>query len=472
MDESMYSEKNIKNFIKSKLCQDDELLYKYYQGSEVEKFQNRISKFGKEADDAVKTAFQTCITDVTRDVILSWVRILSRHMKPYGDLIVSGGEAINAYLESENRIITTDIDTKFTPLVKLQNKLLNASNEKMFGFIQFAKLKMWNKIGQIAKKFRVIIVKRIRELLGPVVGKLLGVSFSGIRNPLTRRYTLIKKNKNEGVLIDIELFAIDLQVKYYVPTKKKISSETIGGLLDIAYMRPKEFGFEATYTKSKGLYITNPVTHKTIYDKSLMVASEKFLIEDIYALQKYNLRPTKKEKDRKRLLSFAKHVLGIKVQPRETIEKIYQKSMKAVGVVHTSLLARPNLTEKEMKKVLLIDPYRYKNITSKPSKERVYKQLFYGIKGSSNLKVPGYEPTLSNYRFNVHKENWVKNTDPLYIHNEATYRPSGNIKNFPSVRLQDTLYGYNPARDRWMPKELVDKAASIPLVGLKITFLK
>ena len=193
----MYSEKNIKNFIKSKLCQDDELLYKYYQGSEVEKFQNRISKFGKEADDAVKTAFQTCITDVTRDVILSWVRILSRHMKPYGDLIVSGGEAINAYLESENRIITTDIDTKFTPLVKLQNKLLNASNEKMFGYIQFAKLKMWNKIGQIAKKFRVIIVKRIRELLGPVVGKLLGVSFSGIRHPLTRRYTLIKKNKNE-----------------------------------------------------------------------------------------------------------------------------------------------------------------------------------------------------------------------------------------------------------------------------------
>jgi hypothetical protein len=467
----MYSEKSITEFIKGKLCQGDELLYKYYQSVDAKKFQSRLSTFGKEADDSVKTAFQTCITDVTRDVILSWIRILSKHMKTYGDLIVSGGEAINAYLDRENRIITTDIDTKFTPIIKLQNKLLDESDERMFGFIQFAKLKMWNKIGQLAKKFSETIVKRIKTLLGPTVGKLLGVSFAGIRHPLTRRYTLIKKNKNEGILIDIELFAIDLHVKYYVPSKKRVSRETIGGLLDIAYMRQKEFGFEAAFTRSKGLYITSPVTHKIIYDRGLMVASEKFLIEDIYALQKYNLRPTKKEKDRKRLLSFAKHVLGINIQPRETIEKIYEKSMKKIVTVHTNLLARPNLTEKEMKKVLLIDPFRYESITSKPSKERVYKQLFYGIKSSGNLKVPGYEPTLSNYRFNVHKENWVKNTDPLYIHNEATHRPNKNIQNFPSVRLQDILYGYNPSRDRWMPKKLVDKSAVIPVVGLKITFV-
>jgi hypothetical protein len=36
-------------------------------------------------------------------------------MKNMGDLIVSGGEAFNLYVEYNNRIITTDIDAKFVP---------------------------------------------------------------------------------------------------------------------------------------------------------------------------------------------------------------------------------------------------------------------------------------------------------------------------------------------------------------------
>jgi hypothetical protein len=97
----------------------------------------------------------------------------------------------------------------------------------------------------------------------------------------------------------------------------------------------------------------------------------------------------------------------------------------------------------------------------------VLKQLFYGVRASSNLKIPGYSPTFSNYRFNVNKGDWVKDTDPMYVHNEATHRPN-SIKKFQAVPVADTLYGYSPVRDSWMPKVLVKKAAMIPLVGLKI----
>jgi hypothetical protein len=55
----------------------------------------------------------------------------------------------------------------------------------------------------------------------------------------------------------------------------------------------------------------------------------------------------------------------------------------------------------------------------------------------------------------------------LYIHNEANYRPSV-IKNTKVPPLKDVLYGYNPTRNAWMSDKLVQKAASIPLVGLKI----
>ena len=39
----------------------------------------------------------------------------------------------------------------------------------------------------------------------------------------------------------------------------------------------------------------------------------------------------------------------------------------------------------------------------------------------------------------------------------------------PRLHLKNILYGYNPVRDGWMPKSLINKAAIIPLVGLKNT---
>jgi hypothetical protein len=157
------------------------------------------------------------------------------------------------------------------------------------------------------------------------------------------------------------------------------------------------------------------------------------------------------------------------VKSSDSLESMYKKAIKKVGVIHTSLMNRPILTKAKLATAMRISPYKYESITTKPSKERVYKQLFYGLKGTNNLSIPGYSPTYSNYRFSVNKGEWIKNNSPLYIHNESTYRPN-NIKNIKFVPppLKDLLYGYSPARDAWMPPKLVQKAATIPLVGLKI----
>jgi hypothetical protein len=465
MDEQVYSQSVILAFIKDKLCQGDAKLYRYYQELDVQKFRKRLKTF-QDVDDSIKTVVQTLITDATRDVIYKIIRILTDEMKPYGDLIISGGEAINTYLDADRRIVTTDIDTKFTPIIKVGKELVSSKHRSMFGYIQLAKLKMWNLLGKLVVRCNKLIIERIKKLvISSPTGKLLGISFP---RRLTRRYTLIKKSKTDAVLIDIELFAIDMKLSYWTASDNKVVSRPIGGLLDIAYMRPREFGFEATYQKAKGIEYTNPVTGKKTFDKKILFASTKFLIEDIYALQKYNLRPTKKEKDRKRLYTFAKYVLGVQtVRSSDSIDTIFKKSIRRAGGYPTSLLSRPVLTNKEVLRTLRIDPYKYENVTTKPLPEKIYKQLFYGIKGSNNIKVPGYSPTFSNYRFNIHKGNWVKNKNPMYIHNEATYRPN-SITNFPKVPVEETLYGYNPARDVLMPKSLVRKSATIPLVGLKI----
>ena len=276
MDEQVYSHSVIDEFIRNKLCQGDKVLYKYYQEVNVEKFRKRLRTF-RNVDDDVKTVVQTLITDATRDLIYKIIRILTDEMKPYGDVIISGGEAINTYLDADRRIVTTDIDTKFTPVVKIGKELLPSKHRAMFAYIQLAKLKMWNLLGKLVVRFNKVILGRIRKLvIKSPIGKLLGISFP---RKLTRRYTLIKKDKTDAVLIDIELCAIDMKLSYWMASDNKVSPRTIGGLLDIAYMRPLEFGYEATHHKAQGIQVTNPVTGKTTYDKKILFASTKFLIE-------------------------------------------------------------------------------------------------------------------------------------------------------------------------------------------------
>lgn len=482
MDKDVYTEKTLDSFIRDKLCHGDELLYKYYQDVDVQKFRSRLSKFG-DVDDDVKTVIQTYITDATRDVVYQIIMVLTKDIRQYGDLIVSGGEALNSYLDNEHRIVTTDIDTKFTPVVKLGSKLLSVKDPRMFGYIQLAKLKMWNTLGRVATQYNSLIVRRVQKLvIKSPIGKLFGVSFPR-DHQFNRRYTLIKKNKKLGTLTDIELLALDLKLRYYVPSEKKVSTQNIGGVLDIAFMRPGEFGSEVVETRNVYRFRSkNPITGKMSMI-SVNLASPRFLLDDIYALQKFNLRPTKREKDRKRLYTFAKHIAEVpSASSRDSIDVLYRKIDTTVKTWkegyflvgnkrRPKLTSRPALSKPEMLKTLRLNPYTYEKVTTLPDGEKVYKQFFYGIKASNGLRVPGYSPTFSNYRFDIHKGTWIKNTSPLYIHNEATYRPN-KITNFPKVPVEDTLYGYNPARDNWMPKMLVKKSAMIPLVGLKIKMVE
>ena len=466
-DESMYSEKARHSFIRDALCQKDAMLYKYYQRGQVQKFRRRLGQY-RDIDKGIKNVVQTYMTDATRDVIIQIIKKLTLYMKPFGDLVISGGEAFNAYLDRDFRIVTTDVDTKFTPQVLKEP-------EHMFGFIQYAKLFMWDKLGQIVTQFDTLIRSRIKKLVTESpIGKFLGVSFPrGTMGHLHRRYTLLKKSRAEGTLIDIELFAIDLPMRFYVPSLKKISTVNIGGLLDVAFMRPKEFGFEASHTRSPGLFVRNPITGVLRDEKSVLVASGDFLLHDLYALQKYNLRPDKKEKDRARMYVFCKHVLDAKVTKSDSMNELYRKSIPLVAVRKRKTKRPPVSLAYLARRITRLDPYKYESVTTVPEKKKVVKYYFYGLKGSNGLTIPGYAPTNSKYRFNVTNGKWVKNSDPLYIHNEANYRPV-NISKYTvskSLPVEDTLYGYNPTRDKWMPPELVRKAAMIPLVGLKISSL-
>jgi hypothetical protein len=468
MNTDLYSEATIKKFLNENLLFKDAKLKKYYDRNEqrdLGKFRNRVHTIYSKKDFEKVVYF--LVTNALRDIILETTGEISEHMKNMGDLIVSGGEAFNLYVEYTNRIITTDIDAKFVPRMSV--------NPKFFGKLQATKLILWDKLGETAKKLNARVRKRLLKIktTNAKLFKFLGINLPSTGPSVTRRYTLIKKKKSgQGntpqkgdVFIDVELFALDLNIRFYSPKSGTIENVTLGGILDIPFMRPKEFGYEVVLTRRKGITYKDQDTGKLIRNNNVYVASKDFLIEDIYLMSKLKLRPEKKEKDRQRLIKLAQ-LLDKKVSINDSIDDIFKRIKPLIvkrGAPATKKNARVPITQ-----AARVDPYKYKNFTTKPSEEKLSKQIVHGLKSvTKKTNIDGYRNSTGDKRLNLKNLKWKNVTNNSYVKNEFNLRPE-NAKKLPNdIDFTNTLYGYNPRRNTWVPKNIINKSAVIPFVGLK-----
>ena len=468
MDIDIYPEAAIKKSIDENLFFKDAKLKKYYDRNEqrdLGKFRNRVhSMYSKKDFDKI---VYLLVTDSLRDIILETIGEISEHMKNTGDLIVSGGEAFNLYMDYNNRSITTDIDAKFVPRMPV--------NPKFFGKLQATKLILWDKLGEIAKKLNTRVRKRftVMKTKNPKLFKFLGINVPPTGASVTRRYTLIKKKKSGpgndpkkgDVFIDVELFALDLNMRFYSPKSGKIENVTMGGILDIPFMRPKEFGYEVVLTRRKGITYRNQNTGKLVRNNNVYVASKEFLIEDIYLMSKLKLRPEKKEKDRQRLVKLAQ-LLDKKVTASDSIDDIF-KRVRSLLIKKRAPATKKN-ARVSVAQATRIDPYKYKNYTTKPSEEKLSKQIVHGLKPvTGNVNVNGYINSSGNKRLNLKDLKWKNVTNNAYVKNEFKLRAVDAKKLPKNLNIANTLYGYNPRRNGWVPKNVINKSAAIPFVGLK-----
>lgn len=467
MDQTIYSQDVIQKYIDEYLLFKDVKLKKYFDRNEqrdLGKFRDRVSRFHK--DKNFEKMVYVVITDSIRDIILDTVGDLTKILDPSGDLIVSGGEAFNLYMDLKNRIITSDIDAKFVPRVP--------SNKTYFGKLQAIKLILWDELGKTAKRLDKIIKNRIARIQKehPKLFKYMGIGFKNTGPYVTRRYSLIKKKKTRvdekpnksDVFIDVELFALDLNLRYYSPESGKIEDMTLGGILDIPFMRPKQFGFEVALDKRKGMTYRNPINGKLTTNKNINIASKEFLINDIYLMSKLKLRPDKKEKDLKRLIKLAR-LLGVKATTADTIDTIYKRVQPKLSPIPKSY--------KENRKVSIsaarsVNPFKYQKYTSKPSKDRLSKQIVHGLRTTTNTNVNGFTNSSGNKRFDINKLVWVNDNRNKYVKNEVNLRPNTAREfNLNNLNMSKVLYGYNPERNKNVPKAIIKGAAAIPFVGLK-----
>jgi hypothetical protein len=194
------------------------------------------------------------------------------------------------------------------------------------------------------------------------------------------------------------------------------------------------------------------------------VASKEFLIEDIYLMSKLNLRPDKKAKDRLRLAKLGQ-LFDKKIKNSDSIDDVFRR-------VRSKIIRKAPATKKNgrvsMNKAKRVDPYKYKNFTTKPSEEKLSKQLVQGLKPVvGNAKINGYTNSSGNKKLNLKTLKWTNVKNNSYVKNEFKLRAT-NAKNLPkNFNVSNTLYGYKPRRNTWVNKNVLNKSAAIPFVGLK-----
>ena len=467
MDDQIYSKVAIEKFMNENLFFKDAKLKKYYDRNlprDFGKFRARVKS--THTDKNFEKIMYVFVTDSIRDIILDTIGEITQFLNSSGDLIVSGGEAFNLYVEFKDRIITSDIDAKFVPRIPM--------NDKYYGKLQAVKLMLWNKMGELAKRLNLRIKKRITlmQKTHSKLFKFLGIGFKQTGPYVTRRYTLIKKKKTSNnnksskgdIFIDVELFALDLNIRIFSPKSGKIEDFNMGGILDIPFMRPKEFGYEVALTKKRGVTYRDVITGKLINDKRLFVASKEFLIEDIYLMDKLRLRPEKKETDRQRLVKLSQ-LFDKRIKASNSIDEVFKRIAPKI-ITKKKIANKP--TNISISKASKIDPYKYKNFTTQPSGDKLSKQIVHGLKPVvKNTNVEGYRKSSGNQRFNLKNLKWKTVNNSAYVKNEFPLRPE-NAKSLPkNMNISKTLYGYNPRRNQWVPKTLLNKAAEIPFVGLK-----
>jgi hypothetical protein len=470
MDGDYYSQKTINNFIKKTVCHGDAILLKYYQDGKIKSFRRRLEILKVNPKDIQKIIY-TYVTDTIRDIILDTIGNLTKYMEPMGDMIISGGEAFNFYFDIDSRVVTSDIDTKFVPRFRKKN---------FFENLQATKLILWEKLGRTAIDIERKIIERLNSTKN-MITRMYGISLPNSTPVVTRRYTLIRKKKQsanrvsavtpENVLIDVELFTLDLKIRYFSTQDDKISERNLGGILDIALMRPGELGYDVAFDRQRGYTYRNTNTKKFKYNPNIIIASKRFLLEDLYLMQSLGLRPEKKEKDRKRMYNFATKILGLKnVNTNDTIYDIFLKSVKVLPMKSKTKQIVKDLPKSILNRAERINPYNYQNRTTQPLKTKVIGQFLVGFKGPRGLTVKGIKETSGPFRFDVTKEKWVRNNSTNYVKNEFNYRPnnkfSSNI-NVNELKPTNILYGYNPRRNYKMSEKIIQAASMIPLIGLK-----
>jgi hypothetical protein len=408
MDEKYYSPKTVNTFIKDVICLGKDDMKKAWENDDPIKWRKLLARHNVK-NDTVTKMITVAFTDIARMHIHAIISKMTRNLLPLGELIVGGGEAFNFYSPRDHRIVTSDIDTKFVPGFKF-------GEQTSFLKLQCVRLLLWDQLEVVRRKFNKNIKADIIKLSKTKLGKFLNISHVEKISPITRRYTMKPKTRQNfklktatagNTLADTEIFALDVNLKWYHPEQKRSLDSHVGGMLDIVLLKRDEMGSDIWDDR------------KYVAPSKVYVAGKKYLVEDLYLLNKLGLRKEKADKDRKRLYIFSKYILNIpKVYASMSTDKLYKHVKPYINKIKFTPRYRKKFNMKlAYTNAMKVNPLRSEKGISRP-KVGKSRQMALSIRGPRGLKINGYNETSGNFKFNTRKLVWTRNKKLGYIHDE------------------------------------------------------
>lgn len=385
------------------------------------------------------------ITNVLRPHIYSVIDQLNTMMKPFGQFIISGGEAFNINVPREQRKVTPDIDTKFIPFFhrdvdELTDDVYLAFMMKAHEFFWFEAMEtVLNNLNDPAYYTNLYynVLKPLEACLEFTVfnTRFLHPSVIQERKPFQKRLSIMPKNTDVdagSVFFDINLFAIDMVLEGYTYPIKTMSGDQvvtsaelvdnganiITGLLDLPFMRPGEFGYDigepgnnikvsvTTKIDDREILGTCLEVGKTIDPENLPIyqgvmryASARFLSEDIDAMLSLNLRKDKSNKDYYRQNRLAEGY-RIPTLPEGPVEKIPKLTLNDISGL-TQAVFNDNVNPMSLSKTL-------KYIAPPTLKEFGQKGV---IEGNCVDNLPLFVRVATGSKFNYMQKTWVNCCD-------------------------------------------------------------
>lgn len=461
-------------FFNKYLCLGDKELIQLKDSRQSKLLARKLSKLDPEKvkENIERVIFSTVVNEL-HDIIIKNMEKVSIAMRPFGFVVMAGGSVVNYHLPPEHRVVSRDMDYKFVPIMKG----ITHKNPKYFGYLQYAKIYMWNMLGKLAKSFSISakIRQRLSGIQNSWLGKTIGLRF---RNPTFRaRYTLIPKSKQGGlnvregnVLIDVEVMSVDVYgITWKLPGRSS-NRFKIGGLIDVAYMRQGEMGAHVLKGMRQGIEYQNIDTGKMVWAKNVFFPGKKFIIEDIHMLKSLQLRPKKIAIDRMRMELIAKHAFNVSRVSKYGNSSLVNKAVKVTSQSAAKFRV-PAMSMKLIKFIENINVYKFAKYVTRLPPKQVIK---YTLPLKTRMGIPMNKlinvQKSSGYMFNSNTKKWVKVNNSDYIRNMAKYRIQGGVK-IPLL-FEPKLYGYKPDRDAWIPNNIIKSAAHIPMVGHKDLSIK
>jgi len=366
---------DIENYIKNKLCDMDK--------------KNSI-EFIKSCHDSIEKFVHICLANSLRPIIYKIILDIQEKLNGCAKIVVGGRETSNLSVKPEERVISTDIDSKIFLNFYFPNENEQDESKKetlYYIFKQKFVNKMFYKImPEIIELYNKYYSEHIYKILNKLENtfemKILDIKFPRPNEPwLKKRFTILESDLDKlGAEDHIELFVLDMIIpQMYLPfanpntiTEKFSFVSTTYGMLDMPISGKK--GLPYDFKK----YITNKMNFyfgKTNSKSAIRLQNDNFKLANIDEFEKlYFLNKNYEIYDKERLLDIKNRTEDKLEKDKKTLLKLKNTKCKTNNKTAHDLLYDYDCIKNNSNKLMInIDKQynltEYLNVKNKYIKE-------------------------------------------------------------------------------------------------------